>query len=153
MNSNRFGGFAGFRRFAGVAGFSPFAGIVTLGAVGLLVAIPLRTRAAAEGAATVTFNRDIAPIVFTNCQTCHHPGGPAPFSLLSYAPARQHARQIALATRRGFMPPWRAEPVPGGFAGQQHLSASEIDLFERWAAGGAVEGDAADLPPVPSWHE
>src|SRR4051812_2452208 len=149
----RFGRFGRFGRFVGFSRFSRFAGIATLVGVGLLVAIPLPTRAAAEGAAPVTFNRDIAPIVFTKCQSCHHPGGPAPFSLLSYAPARQHASQIALATRRGFMPPWRAEPVPGGFAGQQHLSASEIDLFERWAAGGAVEGDAADLPPVPSWHE
>ena len=33
---------------------------------------------AAQGAPT--FTRDIAPIVFRECVTCHYPGGTAPFS-------------------------------------------------------------------------
>ena len=35
--------------------------------------------------APVTFNRQIAPILYNHCSSCHHPGGPGPFSLLSYA--------------------------------------------------------------------
>jgi hypothetical protein len=35
----------------------------------------------------VTFTKDIAPIAFGKCVQCHHPGGPAPFSLLTYAEA------------------------------------------------------------------
>jgi len=37
----------------------------------------------ALNAATVTFTRDIAPIVFAHCASCHRPGEAAPFSLLT----------------------------------------------------------------------
>jgi hypothetical protein len=32
----------------------------------------------------VTFNKQIAPIIYNNCSSCHRPGEAAPFSLLSY---------------------------------------------------------------------
>ena len=44
--------------------------------------------------AQVTFNRDIAPIIFHSCSTCHRPGEAAPFSLLTYSDVKKHARQI-----------------------------------------------------------
>ena len=30
-----------------------------------------------------TFNKDVAPMLFQQCATCHRPGESAPFSLLS----------------------------------------------------------------------
>jgi Flp pilus assembly protein TadD len=102
---------------------------------------------------TVTFSRDIAPILFARCAPCHHPGGAAPFSLLSYESARPRANLIAAATSRRFMPPWKADPVPGGFAGQRQLTDLEIRLIQRWADGGAVEGDPRDAPRVPAVSE
>jgi len=53
----------------------------------------------------VTFNRDIAPIVFQNCALCHRPGESGPFPLLTYEDAKKHARQIEIVTRTRFMPP------------------------------------------------
>jgi Flp pilus assembly protein TadD len=97
----------------------------------------------------VTFSKDIAPILFARCAACHNPEGPAPFSVLAYGSARQRASLIASATRRRFMPPWKAEPESGDFIGQQRLSDGEIDLIQRWVDGGAVEGDPRDLPPQP----
>ena len=32
----------------------------------------------------ITFNKDVAPLLVDRCGMCHHPGGSAPFSLLSY---------------------------------------------------------------------
>jgi len=32
-----------------------------------------------------TFSRDVAPIIYAKCATCHHDGGEAPFSLATYA--------------------------------------------------------------------
>ncbi len=71
----------------------------------------------------MTFNKDIAPILFENCATCHRPieDGPsvkggdvlcvagAPFSLLDYESARARAREIAEATLTRAMPPWLPE--------------------------------------------
>ena len=47
------------------------------------------------------------------------------------------------------MPPWKAEPVPEKFIGLDPLSEAEIEVFQRWAAQGAREGDRRDLPPAP----
>src|SRR4051794_3547759 len=102
-------------------------------------------------AAPVTFAKEVAPILFERCGACHRPDGPAPFSLLTYASARQHATQIAVVTKRRVMPPWKSEPGYGEFVGQQPLSEEQIGVLERWVNDGALEGDVADLPTRPRW--
>src|SRR3954468_21658694 len=54
----------------------------------------------------VSFDHDVAPIVFQKCAGCHHPGESAPFSLLSYEDAQRRGRQIVELTQKRFMPPW-----------------------------------------------
>ena len=108
-------------------------------------AIALRTSEAQE----VTFTRDIAPIVFKSCVSCHRSGGPAPFSLTTYDEVRRRATQIAAVTRSRFMPPWKVEPGVGHFVGQDPLTDRQIALIETWAENGARQGEAASLPPVP----
>lgn len=97
----------------------------------------------------VTFNRDIAPIIFHNCASCHHAGEAGPFPLLTYENVRQHARQIAEVTRLRIMPPWLPEPGELKFADELRLSEDQIALIEKWVDQGAVEGAAADLPAPP----
>ena len=53
----------------------------------------------------VTFNKDVAPLVYSRCAPCHHQGGIGPFSLLSYEDVRKHADQIARVTQSRYMPP------------------------------------------------
>jgi tetratricopeptide (TPR) repeat protein len=103
------------------------------------------------GFGQVTFDKDIAPLLFARCGMCHHPEGSAPFSLLTYRAARQHATQIALVTKSRLMPPWKAEPGYGEFVGLHPLSDAEIDLIRRWVDAGAPEGKGRDLPPAPHW--
>ena len=62
--------------------------------------IVLFAAAAVAWAGVPTFNRDIAPIVFSHCASCHRPGEIGPFSLLTYRDVRQHATQIVEATSR-----------------------------------------------------
>jgi len=101
----------------------------------------------------VTFNRDIAPIVFHSCTLCHRPGEAAPFSLLNYRDAKSHARQIAAITQSRAMPPWLPEPGPYQFADQMRLSSEQIELIAKWVEQGAVEGDAADLVHQPKFAQ
>ena len=42
-----------------------------------------------------TFSKDVAPIFYKNCTSCHRPGEIAPMSLLTFADARPYARAIA----------------------------------------------------------
>ena len=107
---------------------------------------------AAQSQRPVTFNRDIAPILYSRCATCHRPDGAAPFELISYESAKRRATQIAQVTRSRLMPPWKAEPGFGGpFVDQHPLTNSQIDLIDRWVKEGAIEGDARARPRVPSF--
>lgn len=96
----------------------------------------------------VTFNRNIAPILYRQCAQCHQPNGPAPFSLITYDDVRRHAAQIADVTARRYMPPWKPEGGRGDFAGERRLSDAEIETIRRWAASGRLEGDRSDPPPA-----
>src|SRR5579859_4481445 len=100
----------------------------------------------------VTFNRDLAPIVFRTCAPCHHPGEAAPFSLLTYGDVKSHARQIADLTQKRIMPPWLPEPGEWKFNDDLHLSSDEIALFQQWVEAGMPEGSAADFPPTPKFN-
>jgi tetratricopeptide (TPR) repeat protein/mono/diheme cytochrome c family protein len=104
-----------------------------------------------RASAGVTFNQDVAPILFRNCATCHRPGGAGPFSVLNYAEARRHATQIADVTRRRFMPPWLPAAGYGEFAGERRLGDHEIETLAQWVRGGAPEGSAD--PPSPPRFE
>src|SRR5581483_5892141 len=127
-----------------------------LSIVALAVAALGRTHISAaasqdSGQLVPTFNRDIAPLLFDRCGSCHHPGGSAPFSLLSYAAVRPHASLVAAVTKSRTMPPWKSEPGYGEFVDQHQLSDAEVERIQRWVSGGMPEGNPIDLPPTPKW--
>lgn len=119
----------------------------------LLVANPDTVGASSSTgeSARLTFNRDIAPIIFRSCATCHRPGEAAPFTLLTYSDVKKHARQIADVTRARSMPPWLPEPQELKFADEMRLSEVEIDRLAKWVEEGEAEGDPKDLPPAPKF--
>jgi len=106
----------------------------------------------ARAPGTLTFNKEIAPIIFNKCSMCHRPGQAAPFNLLTYQDVQKHARQIAEVTARRYMPPWLPEPGCGEFIGDRTLTDEQLGLIQQWVAEGAKEG-ASDLPPTPKWPE
>lgn len=107
----------------------------------------------APGGPVPTFSKDVAPIFFANCTTCHRPGDIAPMSLLTYRDARPWARSIASHVADGTMPPWHADPTHGSFANERRLTDAQKSTIARWAGGGAPEGNAADLPPAPTYSD
>ena len=98
-------------------------------------------------AADLTFARDIAPLVYTNCAPCHRPGQAAPFSLITYEDVRKHASQIVSVTRSGLMPPWLPQAGHGDFEQTRRLSAEQIRTIAAWVAQGAPEGEPTPAPP------
>lgn len=100
---------------------------------------------------SLTFNKHIAPILFEHCTSCHRPGGGGPFDLLTYRDVQRRLRRIANTVESRTMPPWVPELGFAKFVGERRLSDEEIDVFRRWVDEGAIEGNPADLPPVPRW--
>ncbi|MXX86913.1 MAG: tetratricopeptide repeat protein [Acidobacteria bacterium] len=114
----------------------------------LLVALGV-TAVASTTPEPPTFNRDAAPILFEHCVACHREGGIGPFSLETYAGAREQAGLIAAMAEARIMPPWLPEPGPEPFVGERRLPDEAIAKLRRWADSGAPEGDPAALPPAP----
>lgn len=100
-----------------------------------------------------TFSRDVAPIFYGKCISCHRPGEVAPMSLITFRDARPWARAIHEKVTTREMPPWHADRRYGVFRNDLSLAQPEIDTIAAWAAGGAREGDPADLPPLPELTE
>jgi peroxiredoxin len=95
---------------------------------------------------TVTFYRDVLPIVQKNCQECHRPGAVGPFALMTYKQAVNWADDIKEYTQERKMPPWK--PVEGlAFHSERKMSDKDIVTLAAWVDGGTPEGDAKDAPP------
>jgi tetratricopeptide (TPR) repeat protein/mono/diheme cytochrome c family protein len=109
--------------------------------------------AAASAQSRVTFSKDVAPIIFERCASCHRAGQIGPFSLLTYEDVRPRARAIALATRTRVMPPWKPEPGYGEFYGSRRLTERQIETIQQWVAEGAIEGDRSDLASAPQFTD
>jgi hypothetical protein len=108
---------------------------------------------AADSRPGPTWAKDIAPIVYRSCVSCHRPNDIAPMSFLTYAEARPWAKAIRASTVTRRMPPWHADPKVGHFENDPRLTEGEIAAIRAWADNGAPEGDPSLAPPPPKFAE
>lgn len=114
-----------------------------LGAVAAVALLP------AVAAAAPTYNKDVAPILYGKCASCHRPGEVAGMSLMTYKDARPWARAIRSKVAKREMPPWSADPRFGKFRNDLSLSQAQIDTIVAWVDAGAPEGEGtAPAPPT-----
>lgn len=97
----------------------------------------------------VTWARDVAPVVYRNCTACHHEGGSAPFSLMTYRDAQRWGTTMQDVTQSRYMPPWLPEPGHGDFADSRRMSDAEIATIRTWVATGMPQGDLENAPKPP----
>jgi hypothetical protein len=124
-------------------------------ALSILVVVPVALRAQ-----SVTFTKDVAPILQQKCQECHQPGSIAPMSLITYEDARKYARRIKTKVSARLMPPWHIDKTVGiqSFKNDRSLSDEQIATLVQWVDDGSPLGNAADMPPSPKfpdpnrWH-
>src|ERR1700752_3414741 len=128
-------------------------GLVSVTAAALYFLPAVAANGPGSSAKAVTFNKEIAPILYKSCAECHRPGEAAPFSVLSYKDVRPWAKSIKEKVVRREMPPWHADPHVGKWANDPRLSQTQIDTIAAWVDGGAVEGNSKDLPPAPQFVE
>jgi hypothetical protein len=95
----------------------------------------------------VTWSGEVATIMQDRCQSCHRPGRPGRFSLLSYKNAKRWAASIREVVSEGRMPPWHADPRYGHFANNRSLTPEERATLLAWVDAGAPAGDLDRQPP------
>ena len=93
-----------------------------------------------------TFSKEVVRIFQQHCQTCHHEGDIAPFSLTTYAESKPWAPLIKFMTQSRQMPPWKPAEGCGDFKDERRLTDGEIDTLAKWVENGAPEGNPAELP-------
>src|SRR5262245_11699426 len=98
-------------------------------------------------AETVTFTKDVVPILQEKCQECHHSGSMAPMSLVTYAETRPWAMAIRERVMTRQMPTWHTDPTVGvqPFKNDMSLTQSQIDTIVHWVDQGAAQGALKDM--------
>jgi hypothetical protein len=105
---------------------------------------------------SLTYAKDVAPIIKTHCQECHRPGTVAPFALQTYEQVTRKAKTIAEVATDGRMPPWHASPDHTEFVNRRGLSATERETLLAWLRSERAAGNDGDtpsaLPPAGAWR-
>jgi mono/diheme cytochrome c family protein len=127
--------------------FAPIAILLLAGAA------PGQAETKAKATAAPTFSKDVAPILFGHCATCHRPGEAAPFSLLSYKDAKKRGKLLATVTQSRQMPPWKADTGDVSFRNERRLTTEQIAVLQQWVKAGMVEGDPTQTPKPPAFAD
>lgn len=96
---------------------------------------------------TVTFYRDVLPVLQNHCQSCHRPGRVAPISFMTYRETRPWAEAMKYVVLGKEMPPWFAERPYVPTADHSALTVAEVQTIVKWVEQGAPAGDPKDAPP------
>jgi hypothetical protein len=124
-----------------------------IGFLGGLAVLLSAAEASSAGVRTVTFARDVAPILQERCQECHHKGSMAPMSLVTYDETRPWAKAIREQVIKRQMPPWHIDRTVGvqQFKNDISLTDDQVNTIVRWVDAGAPPGDLKDMPPAKQW--
>lgn len=102
-----------------------------------------------DDAPAPTFSRDVAPILYDRCATCHRPGEIGPMALLTYDQTRPYAKAIKRSVTTRTMPPWHADSSKVEYRDDISLTDEQIQTIARWVDSGAPLGNPADAPEPP----
>ena len=117
----------------------------------LLAGPPFLAFGPSAGAAEVTFNEHIAPLIHQNCSGCHRPEQSGPFSLITYRDVKKRSGTIEEVLLDRYMPPWKPVNTNLHYANDRRLSDEEIALFTKWVEADCPEGPANRKPRRPDY--
>ncbi|MFN0120007.1 MAG: hypothetical protein ACKV2V_05850, partial [Blastocatellia bacterium] len=118
-----------------------------------LVYLPKAVVSEGKEKATVTFSKDVAPILQKRCEECHHQGGMAPMSLATFEEARPWAKSIKEKVVTREMPPFHAAGPVGRYVDDPRPADAEIETIKAWVDGGAPKGDPKHSPAPRAWPD
>ncbi len=124
-----------------------------------LIAISLMASGVAVADTTLTFHKDIQPILQEKCVHCHRDGGAGPMPLISYEEVAPYAGLIMYKTglkdKMGAMPPFYLERDNGiqDYKSNPALSEEQIAMIAEWAQNGSPQGNPDDAPTLREFED
>ena len=94
--------------------------------------------------ASISYAKEIAPLLAKNCVACHRDGGIGPFAMTDYDMVQGFSLMIREVVRTKRMPPWHADPAYGHFSNDRSLTAAEQQKLVHWIEAGAPRGKGED---------
>lgn len=104
-----------------------------------------------SGHSQINYSKDIAPIIYENCTSCHRTGEIAPISFTSYEEVKNWGNMIKYVTEIKYMPPWSPNPEYRHLLNERILSEEQIDLIAEWVDNGMEQGNPDDEPSLPDF--
>jgi mono/diheme cytochrome c family protein len=106
--------------------------------------------------ASISYAKEVAPILEAKCVTCHQTGGIGPFAMSNYQTVKGYAPMIRESIRTNRMPPWHPDRAVGEFKHTQSLSQDQVRTLVHWVEAGAPRGEGDDplakvVHTAPEW--
>ena len=102
---------------------------------------------------SVSYAKDIAPILGDNCARCHRAGGVAPFAMNSHAVVQGFAPMIREVVMTKRMPPGQIDPAIGHFKTTYTLTPLQTQKLIGWINAGAKKDGILDPLAELKWPE
>lgn len=102
--------------------------------------------------ASISYEKDVAPIFKEKCMSCHVEGGIAPWQMKNYETIFGWSNMIREVLRTKRMPPWHADPHYGLWEQDMALSKEELQTIVHWIDAGAKKGEG-ESDPIAAYHE
>lgn len=100
-----------------------------------------------KGIAQLTY-KDVAPIFYRNCTSCHNQYGHG-MSFMNYFMTSSSSNAIDNALKTGAMPPWNPDTTYTRFSHERIITQQEKKTILDWLAAGTPKGDTTLAPPAP----
>ncbi len=103
----------------------------------------------------VTFTKDISPIIYNKCTSCHRLGESGPMSFTTYEEVASLGSMIEYVTQNDYMPPWPPDPgyTSHSMLDERFLTESEKNLISEWVSQGLPEGEPELESEMPIFTE
>jgi len=97
----------------------------------------------------LSYTKDIAPIIASNCATCHRDGGVAPFAMDSSLAVQGWSPMIREVIMTKRMPPGQIDNKVGHrIKNAMNLSDNEMQMLVRWVGAGSPVDLLDDVDPL-----
>ncbi|MGB3074073.1 MAG: hypothetical protein WBB36_02060, partial [Chitinophagales bacterium] len=103
-------------------------------------------------AQTPDWSTSIASLLYSHCTHCHHSGGIAPFSMMTYEEASNWGFSMLTQVNAKLMPPWPPDPNYCHFKDENVLTENEINAINNWVNNYMPIGDINLAPPLPIYN-